>query len=148
MGIDDAKSVGATAMFGEKYGDEVRVITVGDFSMELCGEPMWTAPATSACSASSEGGVVAGVRRIEAQTGLGAMRVIREEAAALGHATTALRVRPDEVAGAVQKLQDDAKAPGANSTRSGKPPCRGAETCSAGRGMSAASRSSQPRATM
>ena len=111
MGIDDAKSAGATAMFGEKYGDEVRVITVGDFSMELCGGTHVDRTGDIGLfRITSEGGVAAGVRRIEAQTGLGAMRVIREEAAALGHATTALRVRPDEVAGAVQKLQDDAKA--------------------------------------
>jgi alanyl-tRNA synthetase len=111
MAIDAAKAAGATAMFGEKYGDEVRVITVGDFSMELCGGTHVDRTGDIGLfRITSEGGVAAGVRRIEAQTGLGALRVVREESAALGQATAALRVRPDEVAGAVQKLQDDAKA--------------------------------------
>ena len=111
MPIDDAKAAGATAMFGEKYGDEVRVITVGDFSKELCGGThVQRTGDIGLFRITSEGGVAAGVRRIEAQTGLGALRVVREDAAALGAATSTLRVRPDEVAAAVQKLQDDAKA--------------------------------------
>ncbi|MEC7947338.1 MAG: alanine--tRNA ligase, partial [Myxococcota bacterium] len=111
MAIDDAKAAGATAMFGEKYGEEVRVITVGDFSMELCGGTHVDRTGDIGLfRITSEGGVAAGVRRIEAQTGLGALRVVRAESAALGQATAALRIRPDELGGALQKLQEDAKA--------------------------------------
>ena len=111
MPIDDAKAAGATAMFGEKYGDEVRVITVGGFSMELCGGTHVARTGDIGLfRITTEGGVAAGVRRIEAQTGTGALRVVREQSAALDAATAALRVRPDELGAAVQKLQDDTKA--------------------------------------
>ena len=58
----------------------------------------------------SETGVAAGVRRIEAQTGLGALQVVRRDAAALASVTEALRARPEDVAAAVQRLQEDAKS--------------------------------------
>jgi alanyl-tRNA synthetase len=109
--IDEAKARGATAMFGEKYGDEVRVITVGDFSMELCGGTHVDRTGDIGLfRIVSETGVAAGVRRIEAQTGIGALRIVRAEHAALSAATAALRTQPGELAAGIAKLQDEARA--------------------------------------
>ena len=80
MPIDDAHKAGAMMLFGEKYGDEVRVLDIG-ISRELCGGTHVGAPATSASSASSsEGGVAAGIRRVEAIAGTVAIAFARDEA--------------------------------------------------------------------
>jgi alanyl-tRNA synthetase len=97
---------GAMALFGEKYGDTVRTVRMGDFSLELCGGTHL--PVTSAaglCRIVSEGGVGANLRRIEALTGEAALRYDREQGQRLRETARVLGAQPENIAGAAEKLR-------------------------------------------
>jgi alanyl-tRNA synthetase len=105
---EDAIAAGAMALFGEKYGDRVRVVSVPGFSVELCGGTH--ARATGDIGTfliTEESGIAAGVRRIEALTGAAAVERIQAERTALEAVLNTLNVQPAQAAAAVQKLQGD-----------------------------------------
>jgi len=107
---EEAIAAGAMALFGEKYGDRVRVVSVPGFSLELCGGTHVTATGDIGLFAIvAESGVAAGVRRIEALTGLGALEWAQRQRAALDRLVGALHVNSDQAVEAVEKLQTDVK---------------------------------------
>jgi alanyl-tRNA synthetase len=98
------------ALFGEKYGDRVRVIRIGDFSTELCGGThLDTTGQIGLFKVVSEGAVASGVRRIEAVTGADALRHVGREEAALRESAGLLKIPPLELPRRVQKLIDEQK---------------------------------------
>ena len=105
MSLEQARRTGAMALFGEKYGDEVRVVSVGDWARELCGG---THAARSGqlglVTMMSEASIGQGVRRVEALVGLDAFRYMAREHVLLGQLTEALKVRPDELPDRVAAL--------------------------------------------
>ena len=110
--LDEARELGAMALFGEKYGDVVRMIEVGDgdFSRELCGGTHVRSTAEiGVFKITSEGSSAANVRRVEAVTGPVALELLRSEDALLREAAAALRTPPEGVPGAIEKLQNDVK---------------------------------------
>ena len=107
---DEAIKDGAMALFGEKYGDRVRVVSIEGYSMELCGGTHVRATgAIGPFVLTEESGVAAGVRRIEALTGAAAVAYLQARAAALGRVAEALGVPAAESAAAIEKLQADLK---------------------------------------
>ena len=105
MTYDDAIASGAMALFGEKYGDKVRVLRVGDFSVELCGGTHVARTGDiGVFKVTHEGGVASGVRRIEAVTGDGAMRWIGHNQQTLNDLAAMLRSTPDEAAAKIEQL--------------------------------------------
>jgi alanyl-tRNA synthetase len=108
MSLDDAKHMGAMALFGEKYSDHVRVVAVPGFSVELCGGTHVTRTGDIGLfRIQSEAGIAAGVRRIEAQTGAGALSYIREQADLITLASSRLKTSPDRLIGSIDKLQEE-----------------------------------------
>jgi alanyl-tRNA synthetase len=113
--LDEARSLGAMALFGEKYGDVVRMVEVGDgsYSRELCGGTHVRSTAEiGVFKVTQEASSAANVRRIEAVTGTEAVALLRRHDDVLREAATLLRKRPEEVALAVADLRDKAKQAG------------------------------------
>ncbi|MCJ7662840.1 MAG: alanine--tRNA ligase, partial [Desulfobacterales bacterium] len=105
MATEEAIEKGATALFGEKYGEEARVISLGDYSQELCGgSHVQRTGEIGIFTIISESGVAAGVRRIEALTGQGAFDYLRSQERELKEAAQLLKARPGEVAAKVERL--------------------------------------------
>ena len=111
MSYDAALEAGAMALFGEKYADEVRVLSLGDFSTELCGGThVSRAGDIGLFRISSETGIAAGVRRIEALTGQAALDQVRVDEAVLARVASLVKAGPDEVESRVAQALERNKA--------------------------------------
>jgi alanyl-tRNA synthetase len=107
---EEAIAAGAMALFGEKYGDRVRVVSVPGFSLELCGGTHVRATGDIGLFAmTEEGGVAAGVRRIEALTGTAAVEFVQQQRRALDAVLAVLNAPAAQAAEAVQKLHTDVR---------------------------------------
>ncbi len=105
MEVEEALQTGAMALFGEKYGEKVRVVMVSDFSIELCGGTHTSRTGDIGFfKMVSESGVAAGVRRIEALTGEGAYRFIKEEERELWEIASSLKSVPGELSSKIERL--------------------------------------------
>ena len=110
MGIEEAKKTGAMALFGEKYGDDVRVVSMGDFSVELCGGTHVANTANiTLFKIVSEAGVAAGVRRIEALTGNNVIAYYRQMEENLHTIAKTLKTSPAEITEKITHLQKEVK---------------------------------------
>jgi alanyl-tRNA synthetase len=111
MSQNQARSIGAMALFGEKYGDEVRVVSVGDWARELCGGThARRSGQLGLVKILGEASIGAGVRRVEALVGVDAYSFLAREHALVAQLTESLKVRPEElpdrVAGLVSRLKE------------------------------------------
>jgi len=110
MSFDDAVKHGAMALFGEKYGDTVRVLDIGS-SKELCGGVHVTRTGDIGLfKIVSESGVAAGIRRVEAVTGEGALALVQAISRKLNEAAGALKTSPDELSARIGQVQDQVKS--------------------------------------
>ncbi len=111
MAVEDAKKTGAMALFGEKYGKEVRVVSVGDFSKELCGgtHVSYTGEIGS-FKILSESGIAAGVRRIEAVTGSNVLAYFNNLENMLNSAAATAKTTPDKLSEKIEQLFAQIKA--------------------------------------
>ena len=111
MNIDEAKKTGAMALFGEKYSENVRVVSMGDFSIELCGGThVANTGEIQAFKIVSEAGVASGVRRIEALTGQGVFAYYRNVEEQLAKAAALLKAGTHEVCDKIEHLQAEVKS--------------------------------------
>jgi len=111
MSLEEAKQTGATALFGEKYGERVRVLAMGDFSVELCGGThVQRTGDIGLFKIMSETGVAAGVRRIEALTGDAALQYVNQDEIALSKAANMLKTNKeffvDKLEQTLQQIKD------------------------------------------
>lgn len=113
MPIEEARKTGAAALFGEKYGDVVRVVSMGEFSKEFCGGThVDNTSVIMAFKIISETGVAAGVRRIEALTSKGLMDYYHAVEEQLHHAAKLVKAKPEQLADKIQHLVAENKALG------------------------------------
>jgi alanyl-tRNA synthetase len=107
MDLDEAKASGAMALFGEKYDEKVRVVSMGEFSTELCGGTHVNQTGDIGLfKLTSESGIASGVRRIEAITGATAIAYVQQQAQTLQQAANLLKVEPFNVVERIMNLQD------------------------------------------
>jgi alanyl-tRNA synthetase len=110
MDLDGAVNSGAMALFGEKYADQVRVLSIDDFSKELCGGThVRRTGDIGLFKIISEGSVAAGTRRIEAVTGEGVLKQLRQASETLALVADSLHAKPEELLQAVEKLAESEK---------------------------------------
>jgi len=110
MNIDDAKASGAMALFGEKYDDQVRVVSMGDFSTELCGGTHVDSTGDiGLIKIVSESGIASGVRRIEAITGERALNYVQQQQARIAEMAAVLKVEPANLSDRLKVLQHSNK---------------------------------------
>lgn len=110
MSLADAKAAGAMALFDEKYGDEVRVLDMGDFSIELCGGThVARTGEIGLFKITSETGVAAGVRRVEAVTGVGALAWVDQQLLLLNQLCQAVKTQPELLLERVNQLKQQLK---------------------------------------
>ncbi|KXI27959.1 alanine--tRNA ligase [Paraglaciecola hydrolytica] len=110
MNLDDAKAAGAMALFGEKYEEDVRVVSMGEFSMELCGGTHVSSTGDIGLfKILSESGIAAGVRRIEAVTGVGAIDLMQKQFNELSALAGLLKTEPANLSSRIALLLDQNK---------------------------------------
>ncbi|MCI0417564.1 alanine--tRNA ligase [bacterium] len=108
--VEQAMAEGAMALFGEKYGERVRMVTIGDFSKELCGGThCGTTGEVGAFLVARESSTAAGIRRIEALTGNGALEYIQQERRLIHDLTSSLKISRDDLLQRIQELIDHNK---------------------------------------